>query len=162
MVRRQHGRKSRGLRAPGPLRTPGTGPASPRTVPTACMTPPTAMQRRRLGPGRPVMQTPGPPRRPGYRPMNGPQMSQAGGHNGAQNTRRLYTSGRLTREDLACGRSFGLFSGRQSEHVTSPPGPKRISSGSLDYFDESRATPPRFPSPPTVRVGSGDILSHCQ
>lgn len=54
------------------------------------------------------------------------------------------TSGRLTREDLACGRSSGLFSGaRQSQHVTSPPpGPKRISSGSLDYFDDSRATPP--------------------
>jgi hypothetical protein len=42
------------------------------------------------------------------------------------------------------------------------PGPKRISSGSLDYFDDSRATPPSFPSPPTVRVGSEDIMSHCQ
>lgn len=72
---------------------PGLDLHHPEVSP-ACMAPPAAIQRRRVGPGRPVMQTPGPPRRPGYRPMNAPQMrSKPGGHNGAiRNTRRLYSS----------------------------------------------------------------------
>jgi hypothetical protein len=52
---------------------PGLDLHHPEVSP-ACMAPPVAIQRRRVGPGRPVMQTPGPPRRPGYRPMNAPQM----------------------------------------------------------------------------------------
>lgn len=42
--------------------------------------------------------------------------------------------------------------------------PKRFPSSpdSLDYFDDSLATAPVFPAPPTVRVASKSIMIHCQ
>jgi hypothetical protein len=75
------------------------------------------------------------------------------------------TSGQLTCEDLPVrGAPVCSQTPDEQQEVTSPAPSLRLSSrpDSSDYFDDSRATVSRFPAPPTVRVGSENIMSHRQ